>query len=124
MVSFYMSPTFQNNDSHYEDNENENDNVQINESTPLLRQSDDSISTILNSNASSTRHSKTYASSSSQERADDIENGLNITKATTNTKEVEETPVPWRQFSIVLFLQLAEPLTSQVIYPFLPEVRI
>jgi hypothetical protein len=32
------------------------------------------------------------------------------------------TPLPWFQFSIVLFLQLAEPLTSQVIYPFAPEV--
>lgn len=28
-----------------------------------------------------------------------------------------KTPLPWAQFSIVLFLQLAEPLTSQVIYP-------
>ena len=34
------------------------------------------------------------------------------------------TPVPWFQFSLVLFLQLAEPLTSQVIYPFAPQVRV
>lgn len=33
------------------------------------------------------------------------------------------TPLPWAQFSIVLFLQLAEPLTSNVIYPFMPQVR-
>ncbi|KIM39395.1 hypothetical protein M413DRAFT_447318 [Hebeloma cylindrosporum] len=32
------------------------------------------------------------------------------------------TPVPWIQFSLVLFLQLAEPLTSQVIYPFAPQL--
>lgn len=32
------------------------------------------------------------------------------------------TPLPWRQFSIILFLQLAEPLTSQVIAPFAPQV--
>ncbi|KAF9480005.1 major facilitator superfamily multidrug-resistance, DHA1 sub-family [Pholiota conissans] len=32
------------------------------------------------------------------------------------------TPLPWFQFSIVLFLQLAEPLTSQVIYPFAPQL--
>jgi len=32
------------------------------------------------------------------------------------------TPLPWRQFSIILFLQLAEPLTSQVISPFAPQV--
>ena len=29
----------------------------------------------------------------------------------------KKTPLPWAQFSIVLFLQLAEPLTSQVISP-------
>ncbi|KAJ3712182.1 member of major facilitator superfamily multidrug-resistance, DHA1 sub-family [Lentinula raphanica] len=34
----------------------------------------------------------------------------------------ERTPLPWFQFTIVLFLQLAEPLTSQVIYPFLPQL--
>ncbi|KAI0671564.1 MFS general substrate transporter [Trametes maxima] len=31
-------------------------------------------------------------------------------------------PIPWGQFSILLVLQLAEPLTSQVIYPFAPEL--
>lgn len=30
---------------------------------------------------------------------------------------VKKTPLPWPQFSIVLFLLLAEPLTSQVISP-------
>ncbi|KAK2460149.1 hypothetical protein APHAL10511_007828 [Amanita phalloides] len=32
------------------------------------------------------------------------------------------TPLPLFQFCIVLFLQLAEPLTSQVIYPFTPDL--
>jgi len=32
------------------------------------------------------------------------------------------TPLPWFQFSIAMLLQLAEPLTSQVIYPFAPEL--
>ncbi|OBZ72442.1 Protein ZINC INDUCED FACILITATOR-LIKE 1 [Grifola frondosa] len=32
------------------------------------------------------------------------------------------TPIPWGQFSILLVLQLAEPLTSQVIYPFTPDL--
>ncbi|KAG6370820.1 major facilitator superfamily domain-containing protein [Boletus reticuloceps] len=32
------------------------------------------------------------------------------------------TPLPWRQFTIILFLQLAEPLTSQVIAPFAPQL--
>ncbi|KIM84184.1 hypothetical protein PILCRDRAFT_401840 [Piloderma croceum F 1598] len=34
----------------------------------------------------------------------------------------QPTPLPWGQFSIILFLQLAEPLTSQVIYPFAPAL--
>jgi hypothetical protein len=37
-------------------------------------------------------------------------------------KQLEATPLPWFQFTIVLFLQLVEPLTSNVIYPFTPEV--
>ncbi|TFK98633.1 member of major facilitator superfamily multidrug-resistance, DHA1 sub-family [Pterulicium gracile] len=32
------------------------------------------------------------------------------------------TPLPWFQLSIVLFLQMAEPLTSQVLYPFGPQL--
>ena len=46
----------------------------------------------------------------------DSEHYLN---ATTPRKE---TPIPWGHYSLVLFLQLAEPLTSQVIYPFIPQV--
>ena len=33
------------------------------------------------------------------------------------------TQMPWRQVSIILFLQFAEPLAAQVIAPFAPEVR-
>jgi hypothetical protein len=33
-----------------------------------------------------------------------------------------KTPLPWAQLWIVIVLQLAEPLTSQVIYPFVPQV--
>ena len=36
---------------------------------------------------------------------------------------VKRTPLPWTQFSITLFLQLAEPLTSQVISPVSSPVR-
>jgi len=32
------------------------------------------------------------------------------------------TPLPWSQLSILLMLQLAEPLTYQLIAPFLPQV--
>ncbi|KIY43434.1 MFS general substrate transporter [Fistulina hepatica ATCC 64428] len=37
-------------------------------------------------------------------------------------QHVQRTPLDWDQLSIVLFLQLAEPLTSQVIYPFSPQL--
>lgn len=33
------------------------------------------------------------------------------------------TPIPWAQFNIILVTQFVEPLTSTVIYPFLPQVR-
>ena len=41
-----------------------------------------------------------------------------------NNGKTLPTPLPWFQFSIILFLQLAEPLTSQVIYPFAPQVCV
>ncbi|KAF8150888.1 member of major facilitator superfamily multidrug-resistance, DHA1 sub-family [Crassisporium funariophilum] len=40
----------------------------------------------------------------------------------TRNGKKKPTPLPVFQFSIVLFLQLAEPLTSQVIYPFAPQL--
>jgi hypothetical protein len=39
------------------------------------------------------------------------------TKVKVQSDVVTKTPLPWAQFSIVMFLQLAEPLTSEVIYP-------
>ncbi len=36
----------------------------------------------------------------------------------------QEIPLPYAQFSRVLFLQLAQPLTSKVSYPLAPEVRV
>ncbi|KAL4266743.1 MFS transporter superfamily protein [Pleurotus pulmonarius] len=44
------------------------------------------------------------------------------TTPTAHPKKIQRTPLPWFQFSILLFLQLAEPLTSQVIYPFVPQL--
>ena len=35
---------------------------------------------------------------------------------------VKKTPLPWAQLSIVLILELAEPLTSQVISPVGPSI--
>ncbi|PIL35788.1 hypothetical protein GSI_02518 [Ganoderma sinense ZZ0214-1] len=40
----------------------------------------------------------------------------------SETRKPHKTPLPWGQFTILLILQLAEPLTSQVIYPFAPEL--
>lgn len=40
------------------------------------------------------------------------------------TQQKKRSPIDWSQFMIVLFLQLAEPLTSQVIYPFSPQVSV
>ena len=42
----------------------------------------------------------------------------------SDTRKRERTPIPWGQFSILLICQLAEPLTSQVINPFAPEVNV
>ena len=39
------------------------------------------------------------------------------TNASDGSGAVKKTPLPWAQFSIILVLQLAEPLSSQVIYP-------
>ncbi|KAG2355803.1 major facilitator superfamily domain-containing protein [Suillus spraguei] len=36
--------------------------------------------------------------------------------------KIPQTPLPWRQFSILLVLQIAEPMTSQVISPFAPQL--
>jgi len=41
-----------------------------------------------------------------------------------NNGHKRATPLPWAQFSLVMVLQLAEPLTSQVIYPFAPQVGV
>ena len=35
----------------------------------------------------------------------------------SESKLIKKKPFPWAQFSIVLFLQLAEPLALQAIYP-------
>ena len=39
------------------------------------------------------------------------------TNANGGTETAKKTPLPWAQFSIILLLQFAEPLTAQVIYP-------
>ncbi|KAF8552736.1 MFS general substrate transporter [Imleria badia] len=39
-----------------------------------------------------------------------------------NNPKKQRTPLPWRQFSILLLVQISEPITSQVIAPFLPQL--
>lgn len=38
-------------------------------------------------------------------------------------KPKEPTPLPKLQLGVLLFFQLAEPITSQCIYPFINQVR-
>lgn len=38
--------------------------------------------------------------------------------------KTSKTPLPWRQLSMLLVLQIAEPMASQVISPFAPQVSI
>ncbi|KAI1797331.1 MFS general substrate transporter [Ganoderma leucocontextum] len=40
----------------------------------------------------------------------------------SESRKPNKTPIPWGQFTILLICQLAEPLTSQVINPFAPEL--
>ncbi|KAM6493778.1 member of major facilitator superfamily multidrug-resistance, DHA1 sub-family, partial [Amanita muscaria] len=39
-----------------------------------------------------------------------------------NAHVLQRTPLPWSQFSIILFLHMAEPLATNAIYPFTPEL--
>ncbi|KAG9309479.1 major facilitator superfamily domain-containing protein [Chiua virens] len=45
-----------------------------------------------------------------------------IHNAPQTVKKKQRTPLPWRQFSILLLVQVSEPITSQVIAPFLPQL--
>ena len=47
-------------------------------------------------------------------RAPSVKGGRN---ADGGSDAVKKTPLPWAQFSLTLFLMLAEPLTAQVISP-------
>jgi len=44
-------------------------------------------------------------------------NIIGKTSSNRGSGVVKKTPLPWAQFSIILFLQLAGPLTAQVIAP-------
>jgi hypothetical protein len=35
---------------------------------------------------------------------------------------IHKTPLPWDQFWIILFIQLSDPLSSQTLAPFIPQV--
>ena len=98
------------------------------EHTPLLRPEQRAGISIISrsvSGSSSGTKCDTYSSSSSSTldapsddehtaAKDDDDDGDDVPK--------KETPLDWWQFSLILFLQLAEALTSQVINPFVPQV--
>ena len=84
----------------------------VDEVTPLLRQAHEHTSYDSND-------STAVASSSSSTL--DTETDVDNNESTENDAK-RETPLDWWQFSLILFLQLAESLTSQVIYPFVPQV--
>lgn len=48
---------------------------------------------------------------------------MHVNEETPLLPVVKPTPLPWKQFSIILLTQLVEPLTSQVLLPFAPQVR-
>lgn len=84
-----------------------NTRLPIDEETPLLA---DNIS-IHDDRQSTTGSVSTRASDSS---------------STTSTRSFHfktVTPLPWSQLSIMLLVLVAEPMTSQVISPFAPQVR-
>jgi hypothetical protein len=53
----------------------------------------------------------------SNQSASNISGKSNPGQGSDRSEVAKKTPLPWAQFSIILFLQLAEPLTSQVISP-------
>ncbi|KAI6044363.1 major facilitator superfamily domain-containing protein [Pisolithus marmoratus] len=58
------------------------------------------------------------------QQAPDEETPLLRTQACVQheSSKATRTPLPWRQISILLLLQLSEPLTGQVIAPFIPQL--
>jgi hypothetical protein len=56
-------------------------------------------------------------------RNDDVSTDEETPLLSDGRSKKPSAPLPWSQIGILLVLQLAEPLTSQVIYPFTPEVR-
>lgn len=82
------------------------------EETPLLSgQSGPAIGGVTESNS----EAATLASPSNQSSRTSTIRGK--TSPNRESEVVRKTPLPWAQFSIIMFLQLAEPLTAQVISP-------
>lgn len=91
------------------------------EETPLLRHaSDDEHDVRYDSHLTASSSTTTLAAPAVATSSSDSSIIKPVIASAAATRE--ETPLPWAQFSLVLFLQLAEPLTSQAIYPFVPEV--
>ena len=100
-----------------------------NEHTPLLRPEPRAgisiISRSVSGSSSGTKYD-TYSSSSSSTLdapSDDEHTAAKDDGDDDDDVPKKETPLDWWQVSLILFLQLAEALTSQVINPFVHQVR-
>jgi len=81
-----------------------------NEETPLLR--DQQVSAIERVTDPEPEAVTLAGLSNQNSRAPSVKGGRN-----GRPDVVKKTPLPWAQFSLTLFLLLAEPLTAQVISP-------
>ena len=82
------------------------------EETPLL--GGKQVSEIVNITEPESEASILGETSNEGSRTPSIKGRTNINKP---AGVVKKTPLPWVQFCVVLFLQLPEPLTAQIIYP-------
>ena len=98
-----------------------------NEHTPLLRPEPRAgisiISRSVSGSSSGTKYDTYSSSSSSTLDAPSDDEHTAAKDDDDDDVPKKETPLDWWQFSLILFLQLAEALTSQVINPFVPQVR-
>ncbi|KAH7924289.1 MFS multidrug-resistance DHA1 sub-family [Leucogyrophana mollusca] len=58
----------------------------------------------------------------SQSNREQVDEETPLLHGEATLQKVKRTPLPWRQFAILLILQISEPLTSQVISPFAPQL--
>lgn len=55
-------------------------------------------------------------------RPGEISGDTSTQTGSTGAKETKETPLPKLQLCVLLYVQLAEPITSTVVYPFVNQL--